>query len=82
MSNIVANGAAVRAIREARAETHPEFAGSRFAVTCLMSHAYLCNIEKGRKRPPVEVIHRIAAHLGVPVEAISYPAPTALEATA
>jgi hypothetical protein len=37
-----------------------------------MSHAHLCNIEAGRKQPPEEVIHRIAAHLGVPVDAISY----------
>jgi transcriptional regulator with XRE-family HTH domain len=40
-----------------------------------MSHAHLCNIEAGRKQPPEEVIHRIAAHLGVPVDAISYLIP-------
>jgi hypothetical protein len=65
-------GGAVKAIRSAKAESDPKFRGSQFAVTCLMSHAHLCNIEAGRKQPPEHVIHRIAAHLGVPVEAISY----------
>lgn len=63
---------AVKAIREAKAVNDPKYRGSVFATTCLMSHAHLCNIEAGRKQPPEEVIHRIAAHLGVPVDAISY----------
>lgn len=72
MSKRITLGAAVKAIREARAATDPTFRGSVFATTCLMSHAHLSNIEAGRKQPPEEVIHRIAAHLGVPVDAISY----------
>lgn len=72
MSKRVALGGAIRAIREARAEHDPAFRGSAFAITCLMSHAHLCNIEAGRKQPPADVLHRIATHLRVPVEAISY----------
>lgn len=80
MSKRVALGAAIKAIRSSRAERDPAFRGSRFATTCLMSHAHLCNIEAGRKQPPEHVIHRIAAHLGVDVAAISYEVP--LEAAA
>lgn len=80
MSKRVALGAAIKAIREAKAATDPNFRGSVFAIKCQMSHAHLCNIEAGRKNPPAEVIHRIAALLGVPVDAISYEQP--LEAAA
>lgn len=79
MSKRVILGAAVKAIREAKAERNPEYAGSRFAVACLMSHAHLCNIEAGRKLPPDETVHRIAAMLRVPVDAISYTIETATE---
>lgn len=79
MSKRVINGAAVKAIRSLKAEVEPRFRGSQFAVTCLMSHAHLCNIEADRKQPPEEVIHRIAAHLGIPVSAISYTADEAIE---
>lgn len=67
-------GGAVKAIRSSKAATDPKFRGSQFATTCLMSHAHLCNIEAGRKLPPEDVVHRIAAHLGVEVDAISYVA--------
>lgn len=72
MSKRVILGAAVKAIREAKAESDPRFRAAQFAVTCLMSPGHLCNIEKARKFPPEDVIHRVAAHLQVPVEAISY----------
>lgn len=72
MSKRVALGAAIKAIREAKAEHDPQFRGSRFSIACLMTPGHLCNIEQGRKNPPEDVIHRIAAHLGVPVGAISY----------
>lgn len=72
MSKRRALGGAIRAIREARAVADPKFRGSVFATTCLMSHGHLSNIEAGRKQPSEDVIHRIAAHLGVPVDAISY----------
>jgi hypothetical protein len=73
-------GPAVRAIRETKAslpatETHDpaQFKGSRFAVSCLMSHPHLCNIEAGRKpKTPIATIQRIADQLGVPIDAISY----------
>ena len=80
MSNRTILGAAVRAIREARAVADPgKFAGSRVAIAAGMSHAYLCNIEKGRKYPPEPVIARIADALGVEVDAISYLTDTATE---
>lgn len=76
MMKRVALPGAIRAIREAKAEVDPKFRGSVFASTCLMSHAHLVNIEKGRKQPPEDVIHRIAAHLGVSIDAISYLTPS------
>lgn len=82
MSKRVALGAAIKAIREAKAESLPEYRGSAFAIKAQMSHAHLCNIEAGRKAPPEAVTHRIAALLGVPVEAISYLAPVTTEAIA
>lgn len=81
MSKRVALPGAIKAIREARAgwdaqartcRTDPAFGASAFAATCLMSTAHLCNIEAGRKAVTEEVLHRIAAHLAVPVDAISY----------
>lgn len=81
MSKRVAVPGAIKAIREAKAgyvaanRTYtgdPRFGVSRFATTCLLSPAHLCNIEAGRKPASEELIHRIAAHLGVPVDAISY----------
>lgn len=68
-------GPALKAIREAKAAYDPAFRGSEFAIRCLMTPGHLCNIEHGRKQPPEDVVHRIAAHLGVPVEAISYTVP-------
>lgn len=76
MMKRLALGGAIRAIREAKAAGDPQFRGSQFAIACLMSHAHLVNIEKGRKQPPEDVIHRIAARLGVPVDAISYQIPS------
>jgi transcriptional regulator with XRE-family HTH domain len=72
MSKRLVLGGAVKAIREEKAKADPDFRGSRFSIKCLMTPGHLCNIEQGRKQPPEDVIHRIAAHLGVPVEAISY----------
>lgn len=81
MSKRVALPGAIKAIREAKAgyvksnrsyTGDPAFGTSSFATKCLLSPAHLCNIEAGRKPASEEVIHRIAAHLGVPVDAISY----------
>jgi transcriptional regulator with XRE-family HTH domain len=63
---------AVKAIREAKAESDARFRLGQFAVTCLMTPGHLRNIEAGRKPATEDVIHRIAAHLGVTVDAISY----------
>lgn len=83
MSKRVALGAAIKAIRQAKAATQPDkFAGSKFAIACLMSHSQLSNIEAGRRQPSQDVIHRIAALLGEPVDAISYTIELPLEATA
>lgn len=78
MSKRIILPGAVKAIREAKAETDPSFRLGHFAAACLMSTGHLCNIEAGRKRPPEVVIDRIAAHLGVPASAISYE--TSMEA--
>lgn len=72
MSKRIVLGGAVRAIREAKGESDERFKLGHFAATCLLSSGHLCNIEAGRKVPSEDVIHRIAAHLGVPVDAISY----------
>jgi hypothetical protein len=83
MSKRVALGPAIKAIREAKAQLEPEkYTASRFAITCLMTPGHLCNIEAGRKFPPEEVVYRIAAHLGVPANAISYVPETSSEAIA
>lgn len=72
MSKRVVLPGAVKAIREAKAEKDESFRLGRFATTCRLSSGHLCNVEAGRKPLPEDVIHRVAAHLGVPVDAISY----------
>ena len=84
MSKRVALPGAIKAIREARAGAYnpktktyaidPSFGVGVFATKVLMSSAHLVNIEAGRKTVTEDVLHRIAAHLGVPVDAISYVA--------
>lgn len=75
MSKRVALPGAIKAIREAKAESDPSYGLGQFAPRVLMSSAHLCNIEAGRKTATEDVLHRIAAHLGVTVEAISYRIP-------
>jgi hypothetical protein len=82
MRKRVALGGAIKAVREARALQAPaegfdpeQFRLGRFALKCQMTPGHLCNIEAGRKFPPEDVIHRIAALLGVPADAISYELP-------
>lgn len=72
MRKRIALPGAIKAIREAKAQNDPSFRGSHFAIACGMSHAHLCNIEADRKQPSEETTARIAAHLGVPLDAISY----------
>ena len=73
---------ALRTIRKLKAETDSKFRVGEFGPACQMSDSHLCNIEAGRKQPPEEVIHRIAALLGVDVDAISYVIETPEEAAA
>lgn len=82
MSKRVLLPGAIKAIREAKATTNPDYKLGKFAVACLMSPGHLCNIEAGRKHKtvPSEVIDRIADRLGVTVDAISYT--VSLEAVA
>lgn len=63
------NGSSVRAIREALGIKHGEF-----AVQCLITPGYLTHIEKGAKQPAPDVAKRIADRLGVPLDAVTYPA--------
>lgn len=66
MKKRLSNGLAIKAIREAYG-----YPGGVFASQCLISHAYLSNIEKDRRYAPPELLARIADKLGVPVAAIS-----------
>lgn len=89
MSKRVAVPGAIKAIREAKAgwdatnrlyrpSGDPKFQAGAFASTCLLSGAHLSNIEAGRKAATEDVLNRIAVHLGVPIEAISYAEPERL----
>lgn len=83
MSKRVALPGAIKAIREAKAgwdpiariyspNGDPKFQAGTFASSCLLSGAHLSNIEAGRKTATPDVLNRIAVHLGVPLDAISY----------
>lgn len=67
MRKRLANGLAIKAIRDAQG-----IPGGAFATRCIISHAYLSNIEAGRKQPTSEVLHRIADQLGYSIDAISF----------
>lgn len=71
MSKRVALGPAIKAIRTAKG-----LPGGKFATACLMSHAHLCNIEKGHRQPSAVHLERIAKELDVSLDAISYEQPT------
>lgn len=68
MSKREANGATIRALREALGVKH-----GIFAIECDISPGYLTNIEKGVKQPSPAVTAAIAHRLGVTVDAITYP---------
>ncbi|MGW5259610.1 helix-turn-helix domain-containing protein [Microbispora sp. NPDC004025] len=61
-------GATIRALRNALGWTITEL-----AAAVGKSHAYICNIEAGRKRCPGKLARQIAEALGVPVGAIVSP---------
>lgn len=67
-SDTVANGAAIRAIREARGIPLGEC-----ATTCGISYSYLSNIEAGRKNASPALLRRLADALGCQLAAISSP---------
>jgi transcriptional regulator with XRE-family HTH domain len=67
MSKRIALGKAIKAIREAK-----DLPGSKVATDCLMSHSHLLNIESGHRQATPQSIDRIAAALGVELDAISY----------
>jgi transcriptional regulator with XRE-family HTH domain len=62
------NGLAIKAIRKALGIPQNTFA-ARVEIT----PAYLSQIERGHRHPPVETVSRIAAELGVPLDAITSP---------
>lgn len=68
MRKRVANGAAIRAIIDAR----PDLVGSRVCVAADMSHAHLSNVMAGRKPLSEAGIARLALVMGVSIDAISY----------
>lgn len=68
---------AIKAIREAKG-----LSGSTVATACLMSHAHLCNIESGHRKPTDEALDKIAAALGVPTDAISIEVSAVFEVAA
>ncbi|MDX3109562.1 helix-turn-helix domain-containing protein [Nonomuraea angiospora] len=61
-------GATIRALRNALGWTITEL-----AAAVGKSHAYICNIEAGRKRCPGKLARQVADALGVPVGAIVSP---------
>lgn len=68
MRKRVANGAAIRAIIEARSD----LVGSRVCIAAQMSHAHLSNVMADRKPLSEAGIARLALVMGVPIDAISY----------
>lgn len=67
MRKRLANGTAIRALREATG-----LSGSAFAPKCGVSQGYMSQVELNQKQPSRGVLIQIAAQLGVPLDAISY----------
>lgn len=63
------NGPAVRVIRDLTG-----IRAGAFAKRVEIDPGYLTKIEQGSRQPSAEVMRRIATGLGVPLEAITYPA--------
>lgn len=68
----IANGASIRALREALGIRHGDLARDLD-----ISAGYLTNIEAGRKQPSPAVVRAIANRLGVSIDAITSPPPIA-----
>jgi transcriptional regulator with XRE-family HTH domain len=71
MKKRTANGAAIRALREAITG----LSVSAFCVRLDCTQGYLSNVELGHKHPTTEFLTRLARELGVSIEAISYVVP-------
>ncbi|MEV7264010.1 helix-turn-helix transcriptional regulator [Micromonospora aurantiaca] len=63
-----ANGAAIKALREALGKEQ-----AALAAEVGVGSTHLSNIEAGRRQPSPVLMGRIAAVLGVPLAAITYP---------
>lgn len=68
MRKRVANGAAIRAIINAR----PDLIASRVCIAADLSHAHLSNVMADRKPLSEAAIARLALVMGVPIDAISH----------
>lgn len=68
MRKRAANGAAIRALREAVTGMSVSALAARLGVT----QGYLSNVELGHKQPTNEFLARVARELGVPINAISF----------
>lgn len=63
------NGTALRVIREALGLSAREL-----AARAGIDPSFLSRLERGARQPSAPVLHGLAAGLGVPIAAISYPA--------
>lgn len=63
---LIANGPAIKALREAHG-----WNGTKFAKAVKISHAHLSNIEASKRRASAPVLRAIADTLGVPLAAIT-----------
>ena len=70
MSKRLANGTAIRAIRELLG-----ISVSAFAPRVDCTQGYMSNVELGHKQPTTEFLARVARELSVPIDAISYVIP-------
>ena len=71
------NGATVRVVREALGITL-----TSLAARAQVSKSYLSDVETGVCQPSPVIIKRLAAELGVAVDAITYPVPEPVESVA
>ena len=71
------NGATVRVVRKALG-----ISLTSLAARAQLSKSYLSDVETGAYQPSPDVVQRLAAELGVPVDAITYPVPEPAESVA
>jgi transcriptional regulator with XRE-family HTH domain len=63
---LTANGAAIKALRQAHG-----WKGTKFAIACGITHPHLFNVERGIRQASPEVLRKMADTLGVPLAAIT-----------